>query len=85
MSVNGLLEGFSVKSGQQPGKESETHPSNCNAIIYATYTYKDIRSPAGLSYHNEAPTNDMVLPAYIGSLRTLNGNPSTRWSMRIPK
>jgi len=66
-------------------KKIKTHPSNRSAITYAKYTYRDIRSPAGLSYHNEAPTKDMALPTYIGSVRTLNGNPSTRWSMRIPK
>jgi len=78
------IGGVSIKMTTEE-KERQTHPSNCNAITYPMYTYKDIRRPTGLSYHSEVPTKDITLPTYIGSVRTLKGNPSTRWSMRMPK
>jgi hypothetical protein len=37
------------------------------------------------TYHKAVAAKHIVLPTYMGSRSTLNGNPSTRWSIKIPK
>lgn len=39
----------------------------------------------GSTHHKAVAAKHIVLPTYIGLRSTLNGNPSTRWSIRMPK
>ena len=43
------------------------------------------RAPAGLPYRRLVPKKLIVLPQYIGAPVTLNGNPVTGSSNRMPK
>ena len=38
-----------------------------------------------VTHHKAVAAKHIVLPTYIGSRSTLNGNPSTRESIRMPK
>jgi hypothetical protein len=75
--------------------------SNFEGIVYTLYTYKVInkpRSPAeddqtvpatrvwyAGTHHKAVAAKHIVLPTFIGSRSTLNGKPSMRASIRIPK
>ena len=37
------------------------------------------------AYQSAVAQKHSVLPTYMGSLSTLKGNPSTRWSIKMPK
>lgn len=42
-------------------------------------------TPEKLAYQRAVAAKHKVLPTYMGSLKTLKGNPSTRWSIKMPK
>jgi hypothetical protein len=87
---------FRLKSAYEQGKphtemmgrERRTYSSKRQARIYMTATRPVRTSPAKRPFHRLNPRKHSVLPVYMGlpnAHQTLNGNPSTMWSIKIPK
>lgn len=66
-------------------KTRTTYSSNCIAPKYIKNTRTVNKIPANLPRTNAHPKKLHVLPQYIGAPVTLKGNPSTLWSIKIPK
>lgn len=77
-------EGREARREKANGK-CMTYSSQRRAIEYPMKTSNVNSTPASFPFSNATPRNDIVLPQYIGASVTLNGNPVTGASMRMPK
>ena len=64
-------------------RHQQSHRSFIPTIHSTVYVTSHVQK--NNTYHSAVAAKHIVLPTYIGSRNTLNGNPSTRWSINIPK
>lgn len=65
------------------GWKASKYVKHCSEFV--SWSDHAPRTVLRLTHHKATPAKLMLLPQYIGSEMTLNGNPVTMWSMRMPK